>query len=93
MKRAFQCDDRTGVRTKLSRVMMTEPRIVNVCGVHVRRTHLRHRRSVASHLAGVAPRASGYKDAETPPFELYDERFDVAIGDGGREIWFPVKAA
>lgn len=35
--------------------------------------------------------ASGYEDAETPPFELYDERFDPATGEGGLEIWFPVR--
>jgi AraC family transcriptional regulator len=35
---------------------------------------------------------SGYEDADTPPFELYDERFDPATGEGGFEIWFPVRA-
>lgn len=34
---------------------------------------------------------SGYVDAETPPFELYDGAFDPETGDGGLEIWFPVR--
>jgi AraC family transcriptional regulator len=35
--------------------------------------------------------ASGYQDAETPPFELYGERFDPDTGEGGFEIWFPIR--
>ena len=34
---------------------------------------------------------SGYEDAETPAFELYDLKFDPATGDGGFEIWFPIR--
>ena len=34
---------------------------------------------------------SDYVDAETPAFELYDQRFDPETGNGGAEIWFPVK--
>ena len=33
---------------------------------------------------------SDYRDAETPAFELYDQRFDPATGEGGVEIWLPV---
>ena len=36
---------------------------------------------------------SGMQSAETPDFEVYDERFDGATGDGGVEIWLGVKAA
>ena len=35
--------------------------------------------------------SSGYEDAVTPAFELYDRRFDPETGNGGCEIWFPVK--
>ncbi len=35
---------------------------------------------------------SGYKAADGPSFELYDERFDGRTGLGGLEIWIPVQA-
>jgi AraC family transcriptional regulator len=34
---------------------------------------------------------SGMRSANTPDFELYDERFDGATGDGGVEIWLGVQ--
>ena len=34
---------------------------------------------------------SGMQSAETPDFEVYDERFDGASGEGGVEIWLGVK--
>jgi predicted transcriptional regulator YdeE len=37
--------------------------------------------------------SSGMQSAETPDFELYDERFDGATGEGGVEIWLGVKPA
>lgn len=33
---------------------------------------------------------SGFRSANTPDFELYDDRFDPATGDGGIEIWLGV---
>ena len=35
--------------------------------------------------------ASGLKVADAPNFERYDENFDPATGNGGFEIWIPVK--
>jgi AraC family transcriptional regulator len=35
--------------------------------------------------------ASGYRMADAPLFERYDHRFDARTGDGGFEIWVPVK--
>jgi AraC family transcriptional regulator len=35
---------------------------------------------------------SGKEPADTPDFEVYDERFDRATGLGVIEIWFPIKA-
>ncbi|OCK60790.1 AraC family transcriptional regulator [Bradyrhizobium sp. LMTR 3] len=35
--------------------------------------------------------ASGMKAADAPSFERYDEKFDPATGNGGLEIWIPVK--
>lgn len=34
--------------------------------------------------------ASGLRASGGPDFERYDERFDVATGEGGVEIWIPV---
>jgi predicted transcriptional regulator YdeE len=35
--------------------------------------------------------SSGLRSAETPDFEVYDERFDGATGEGGVEIWLGVQ--
>jgi AraC family transcriptional regulator len=35
--------------------------------------------------------ASGLKAADAPSFERYDEKFDSSTGDGGLEIWIPVR--
>jgi AraC family transcriptional regulator len=35
--------------------------------------------------------ASGLKAADAPSFERYDENFDSLTGNGGLEIWVPVK--
>jgi len=35
--------------------------------------------------------ASGMKAADAPNFERYDEKFDPMTGNGGLEIWIPVK--
>jgi AraC family transcriptional regulator len=35
--------------------------------------------------------ASGLKAADAPSFERYDERFDPLTGNGGLEIWVPVR--
>jgi AraC family transcriptional regulator len=36
--------------------------------------------------------SSGFKMADAPTFERYDERFDPATGNGGLEIWVPLAA-
>ena len=36
--------------------------------------------------------ASGHKLADAPSFERYDEKFDPATGDGGLEIWVPIRS-
>jgi AraC family transcriptional regulator len=35
--------------------------------------------------------ASGFQVADAPNFERYDENFDPNTGDGGFEIWVPIK--
>jgi AraC family transcriptional regulator len=34
---------------------------------------------------------SGFKAADAPNFERYDQNFDPLTGNGGLEIWIPVK--
>ena len=34
---------------------------------------------------------SGYEYAEAAVFERYDDRFDARTGDGGFEIWVPIR--
>lgn len=36
--------------------------------------------------------SSGMQSNQTPDFEVYDERFDGATGEGGVEIWLAVKS-
>jgi AraC family transcriptional regulator len=36
--------------------------------------------------------SSGHKVADAPTFERYDEKFDPATGNGGFEIWVPIKS-
>lgn len=36
---------------------------------------------------------SGYASAQTPDFEIYDDRFDPATGTGEIEIWVPIQDA
>jgi predicted transcriptional regulator YdeE len=43
-------------------------------------------------LEGWLP-SSGMQSAHTPDFEVYDERFDGATGEGSVEIWLGVKPA
>jgi len=35
--------------------------------------------------------SSGYTVADAPTFERYDEKFDPVSGNGGFEIWVPLK--
>jgi len=35
--------------------------------------------------------ASGLKAADAPNFERYDEKFNPVTGDGGLEVWVPIK--
>jgi hypothetical protein len=34
---------------------------------------------------------SGMKAADAPSFERYDEKFHSSTGDGGLEMWVPVR--
>ena len=57
-------------------------------------THTEHistiRRSVNTIRNHWLP-ASGLKAADAPNFERYDEKFDHTTGNGGFEIWVPIR--
>ena len=57
-------------------------------------THAEHistiRRTVNTIWNHWLPR-SGMKAADAPNFERYDEKFDPLTGNGGLEIWIPVR--
>jgi AraC family transcriptional regulator len=58
-------------------------------------THTGHVSAVRSTFRAIFngwPPKSGYRSADAPVFERYDERFDPRTGMGGFEIWIPVKS-
>ncbi|RXH19267.1 AraC family transcriptional regulator [Bradyrhizobium guangzhouense] len=57
-------------------------------------THTDHVASIRRTVSAIWNRwlpASSYKAADAPNFERYDEKFDPVSGNGGFEIWVPVK--
>jgi AraC family transcriptional regulator len=56
-------------------------------------THTAHVSTVSGTFMAIfntwLPR-SGYKSADAPVFERFDERFDGRTGTGGFEIWVPI---
>jgi AraC family transcriptional regulator len=49
------------------------------------------RRTISSIWNSWLP-SSGYKVADAPTFERYDQTFDPATGNGGFEIWVPIES-
>jgi AraC family transcriptional regulator len=46
---------------------------------------------VTPFVAGSRAPALGLNAADAPSFERYDENFDPTSGNGGLEIWVPVR--
>jgi AraC family transcriptional regulator len=59
--------------------------------VFVHRGHVSGLRSTWERIWNDWLPSSGLRPADTPDFELYDDRFDPASGTGTIEIWFPVE--
>ena len=59
--------------------------------VFAHRDHVSTIRQVWSTIWNKALPESGYKPAEGPELERYGEEFDSATGNGGFEIWIPIK--
>jgi AraC family transcriptional regulator len=82
-----EVSDFSDLPSEFARVRMPEQRYVVF-------THAEHistiRRTVSAIWNQWLPQ-SGLKVADAPNFERYDEKFDPATGNGGLEIWVPVK--
>ncbi len=83
---AAEVESFEGLPTKLGRMRVPPVRYAvflhegNVAGI---------RRTWQQIMSEWLPR-SGFRSANTPDFERYDERFDPASGEGGVEIWLGV---
>ena len=72
---------------EFSRVRIPEARYA----VFTHRDHVSTIRRTVSTIWNHWLPASGLKMADAPNFERYDENFDALTGNGGFEIWVPVK--
>src|SRR5689334_8907774 len=83
-----EVSDFSDLRREFSRVRIPEQRYA----VFAHKDHISTiRRSVNTIWNHWLP-ASGYKIADAPNFERYDEKFDPSTGNGGFEIWVPIKS-
>jgi AraC family transcriptional regulator len=72
---------------KFARVRIPEQRYA----VFTHRDHISTIRRTVNTIWNHWLPASGLKAADAPNFERYDEKFDPVTGDGGLEIWVPVR--
>jgi AraC family transcriptional regulator len=72
---------------EFSRVRIPEQRYVVFAHTEHISTIRRSVNTIWNHWLPQSP----YKVADAPNFERYDEKFDPATGDGGLEIWVPIK--
>jgi AraC family transcriptional regulator len=82
-----EVSDFAGVPKEFSRQRIPERRyaVFSHCG------HVSEIRRVWSTIWNQALPASGYQAAEGPEFERYGEEFNPLTGNGGFEIWIPIK--
>jgi AraC family transcriptional regulator len=80
--------DFSGLPRDFSRVRIPEQRYA----VFSHKEHISTIRRTISTIWNHWLPASGHKLADAPSFERYDENFDSVTGNGGLEIWVPIKA-
>jgi len=73
---------------EFSRVRIPEQRY----GVFAHGGHISTIRGVVNTIWNQWLPSSGFRAADAPSFERYGETFDPATGDGGFEIWVPIKS-
>lgn len=79
--------DYSDLPRRFARVRIPEQRYA----VFTHRDHVASIRRTVSTIWNHWLPASGLKAADAPNFERYDEKFDPRTGNGGFEIWIPVK--
>jgi AraC family transcriptional regulator len=82
-----EVSDFSGLPREFSRVRIPEQRYA----VFTHRDHISSIRQTVNTIWNHWLPASGLKAADAPSFERYDENFDPLTGNGGLEIWMPVK--
>jgi len=82
-----EVSDFSDLPREFSRVRIPEQRYA----VFTHRDHISTIRRTVNTIWNDWLPASGLKAADAPNFERYDENFDPLTGDGGLEIWVPVK--
>ena len=80
--------DFSGLPRDFSRVRIPEQRYA----VFSHKEHISTIRRTISTIWNHWLPASGHKLADAPSFERYDENFDSVTGNGGLEIWVPIRA-
>ena len=82
-----EVSDFSDLPREFSRVRIPEQRYA----VFTHRDHISSIRRTVNTIWNHWLPASGLKAADAPSFERYDENFDPLTGNGGLEIWVPVK--
>jgi AraC family transcriptional regulator len=82
-----EVSDFSGLPREFSRVRIPEARYA----VFSHRDHISTIRRTVNTIWNQWLPASGLQAADAPNFERYDENFDPLTGNGGLEIWIPVK--
>jgi len=82
-----EASDFSDLPREFSRVRIPEQRYA----VFTHRDHISNVRRTINTIWNHWLPASGLKAADAPNFERYDENFDPLTGNGGLEIWIPVK--
>jgi AraC family transcriptional regulator len=82
-----EVSDFSDLPREFSRVRIPEQRYA----VFTHRDHISTIRRTVNTIWNQWLPASGLKAADAPSFERYDQNFDPLTGDGGLEIWVPVK--
>ncbi|HEY3891822.1 MAG TPA: AraC family transcriptional regulator, partial [Bradyrhizobium sp.] len=82
-----EVQDFTDLPREFSRVRIPEQKYA----VFTHRDHISTIRRTVNTIWNEWLPASGLKAADAPNFERYDENFDPVSGNGGLEIWIPVR--
>lgn len=80
--------DFSGLTSEFSRIRIPPQRYV----VFATKDHISAIRRITHTVWSKWLPASGHEAADAPNFELYPESFDPVTGNGGYELWIPIKS-